>query len=314
LWEKYEKNFFFLIIFISTATIYYFFFFSPLKEDKILFVENGKSLKQIANLLEINNIIANRQIFAFYFRLLGKDKSIHSGEYLFKKKINFYKVVKTFKKNDLIYRKITIPECLTVYDITQLLENNPYISGKVLNLPLEGTLFPETYFFLRNESASNLVKRMNLKMSEKLDRVWKDNFKHFNSKNDLLILASLIEAEAKKKNEKYMVSSVFHNRLKKNMRLQSDPTILYEKNLFKKNKNLKIYKKDLQNDNPWNTYTRKGLPHTPICNPGIDALNAAANPYITDFLYFVSDGKGGHRFSSSLEEHKRNIRLWKNNE
>ena len=96
------------------------------------------------------------------------------------------------------------------------------------------------------------------------------------------------------------------------MRLQSDPTILYTKNLFKKKKNLKIYKKDLQNDNPWNTYTRKGLPLTPICNPGIEAIKAAANPYITDFLYFVSDGKGGHRFSSSLEEHYRNIKLWKN--
>ena len=98
------------------------------------------------------------------------------------------------------------------------------------------------------------------------------------------------------------------------MRFQSDPTILYKKNLSKKNKSLKIYKKDLKNDNPWNTYTRKGLPITPICNPGIDAIKAAANPYITDFLYFVSDGEGGHRFSSSLEEHNRNIKLWKNKE
>ena len=122
----------------------------------------------------------------------------------------------------------------------------------------------------------------------------------------------MIEAEAKKKNEKCFVSSVFHNRLKKNMGLQSDPTILYAKNLKKKtNKSFKIYKKDLQKDNPWNTYTRKGMPLTPICNPGIDAIKAAANPYVTDFLYFVSDGKGGHRFSKTLKEHNANIELWK---
>ena len=96
------------------------------------------------------------------------------------------------------------------------------------------------------------------------------------------------------------------------MKLQSDPTILYVKNLQKnKNKSNKIYQKDLQSDNPWNTYTRKGMPISPICNPGLDAIKAAANPYITDFLFFVSDGKGGHRFSSTLIEHRKNINLWK---
>tara|TARA_B100000029_G_scaffold500601_1_gene572582 strand:+ start:516 stop:1241 length:726 start_codon:yes stop_codon:yes gene_type:complete len=236
---------------------------------------------------------------------------MRAGEYLFEKNISFYGVIKNFKKNNLLYRKITIPECHTVFEIVQLLENNPFISGEVLNIPLEGSIYPETYYFLRNESANDIIQRMQLKMNEKLDEVWKNNYKFFTSKNDLVILASLVEAEAKKKNEKYLISSVFHNRLKKNMRLQSDPTILYKKNLLKKNKNLKIHKKDLQNDNPWNTYTRKGLPLTPICNPGVDAIKAAANPYITDFLYFVSDGKGGHRFSISLEEHYKNIKLWK---
>ena len=149
-------------------------------------------------------------------------------------------------------------------------------------------------------------------MNQKLDEVWKGNYRFFKSKNDLLTMASLIEAEAKKKEEKYMISSVFHNRLKKNMKLQSDPTILYVKNLQKnKNKSYEIYKKDLQSDNPWNTYTRKGMPVSPICNPGLDAIKAAANPYITDLLFFVSDGEGGHRFSRTLEEHRKNINLWK---
>ncbi len=242
---------------------------------------------------------------------MGKDKSINAGEYLFKKNSSFFKVLKDFNKNNLIYRKITIPECYTVNQVIDLIENNQYISGDVTINPVEGSIFPDTYYFLRNVNADTLLKRMQSKMIEKLDKIWIRSHKYFKSENDLLIMASLIEAEAKEKEEKYLVSSVFHNRLKKNMKLQSDPTILYAKNFKKKNKSLKIYKKDLQKDNPWNTYTRRGMPKTPICNPGLDAINAAANPYITDFLYFVSDGKGGHRFSKTLKEHKTNIKLWK---
>ena len=243
---------------------------------------------------------------------MGKDKSIKAGEYSFQKNISLFKVLKKFNNDNLIYRKITIPECYTVQQVIDLLKSNHYIAGDLKHYPAEGSIFPDTYYFLRNVNLDILIKRMQLRMSEKLEVVWKKNYKYFKSKNDLLIMASMIEAEAKKKYEKYLISSVFHNRLKINMRLQSDPTILYEKNMNKKeNKSLKIYKNDLRNDNPWNTYTRKGLPKTPICNPGIDAIKAAANPYITDFLFFVSDGIGGHRFSSNLKDHRANIKLWK---
>ena len=256
-------------------------------------------------------VIANQTLLNLYFRVLGNDKSIRAGEYLFKKNISFYEVIKTLGKSNLVYRKITIPECLTVFEIVEILKKNKFISGKLEKLPLEGTLYPETYFFLRNENINNFVKRMEVKMNENLKEVWKNNYKYLKSKNDLLIMASLIEAEAKNKNDKYLVSSVFHNRLKKNIRLQSDPTILYKKNLNKVKKDLKIYKKDLQSDNPWNTYTRKGLPISPICNPGKEAILAAANPYISDYLYFVSDGEGGHKFSKNLKEHNINVKAWK---
>ena len=111
--------------------------------------------------------------------------------------------------------------------------------------------------------------------------------------------------------EKFTISSVFNNRIKKGMRLQSDPTILYYKNLKSKIKTRKIFKKDLLSDNPWNTYTRKGLPLTAICSPGMQALDAAMNPKKTSFLYFVADGSGGHRFSENYKEHLANIKLWK---
>jgi len=249
-----------------------------------------------------------------YFRLLGDDKNIKAGEYLFEKNISLFNVIKTLKKSEAVYRKITIPECLTTFEVTEILKKNKFISGKIQVMPSEGDLFPETYYFLRNTNINDILLRMQAKMKDKINKVWKNNYKHFETKSDLIILASLIEAEAKTKYDKYLVSSVFHNRLKKNMKLQSDPSVLYKKNLFKIEKDLKIYKKDLKNNNPWNTYTRKGLPLTPICNPGIDAIKAAANPYVSDYLYFVSDGKGGHRFSTNLKSHKHNIKLWKNNE
>ena len=262
--------------------------------------------------MEENNVIKFWEVFYAYFRLIGDDKRMKAGEYLFKKNTSFYNVLKTLKKNKLSYRKITIPECFTITEIINLIKSNPFISGNIDIIPLEGTLFPDTYYFLRNETAQTIIKRMRLKMDKIINDAWNKNIPHLKTKNDLLIMASMIEAEAKIKNEKYLVSSVFHNRLTKGMRLQSDPTVLYEKNLFKKNKNLKIYKKDLLNDNPWNTYTRKGLPKTPICNPGAEAIDAAANPYITNYLYFVSNGEGGHRFSSNLKEHIKNKKIWKN--
>ena len=153
---------------------------------------------------------------------------------------------------------------------------------------------------------------MQTKMNIELDNVWKQNYFYIKSKKDLLKLASIIDSESNNKKEKYIISSVFHNRIKKSMRLQSDPTVLYAKQFYT-NKNLRtIYKNDLKKDSPWNTYTRKGLPKTPICNPGLDAIHATLNPIETNFLYFVADGIGGHNFSSSLSEHKKNVKLWKN--
>ena len=152
---------------------------------------------------------------------------------------------------------------------------------------------------------------MQKKMDKVVAAIWRNDNELLQSKADLINLASLIEAEAKNNFEKYIISSVFYNRIKIGMKLQSDPTILYYKNLKSKINGRKIFKKDLLSDNPWNTYTRKGLPFTAICSPGIQALDAAMNPRKTSFLYFVADGMGGHRFSNNYKEHLVNIKLWK---
>ena len=152
---------------------------------------------------------------------------------------------------------------------------------------------------------------MQRKMNKVVASIWRKDNNLIKSQEDLINLASLIEAEAIHNYEKYIISSVFYNRIKKGMKLQSDPTILYYKNLKSKIKTRKIFKKDLLSDNPWNTYTRKGLPLTAICSPGMIALDAAMNPRITSFLYFVADGSGGHRFSEDYKEHLANIKMWK---
>ena len=152
---------------------------------------------------------------------------------------------------------------------------------------------------------------MQRKMKSVVASMWSKDNNIIKSQEDLINLASLIEAEAMNNYEKYIISSVFYNRIKKGMKLQSDPTILYYKNLKSEIKTRKIFKKDLLLDNPWNTYTRKGLPLTAICSPGIKALDAAINPGKTNFLYFVADGNGGHRFSNNYKEHLANIKLWK---
>ena len=221
-------------------------------------------------------------------------------------------VILKLRNGEIFYRKLLVPEGLTSTEIMSILNNNEYIKGKINTIPKEGSIFPDTYFFNRNDDIKLIVKRMENRMLKELNKVWKEGKNLFSSKRDLVTFASIIEAETKKNYEKYLVSSVFHNRLKKNMKLQADATVLYGKNLNLRLKSRKLVKRDLKKDTAWNTYTRRGLPITPICNPGLTSLKAAISPAKSDYLYFVSDGKGGHRFSKNLEKHNENIKAWKN--
>ena len=243
--------------------------------------------------------------------MTSNDQKIQHGEYSFQGEISKLEIVKKLTSGNYYYRKLTIPECSSSKEILDIINSNVFLIGNVSKLPPEGSIFPDTYFFQRNDDKNVVISRMQKKMDKVVTSIWRKDNHLLQSKGDLINLASLIEAEAKDNFEKYTISSVFYNRIKKGMRLQSDPTILYYKNLKSKIKTRKIYKKDLLSDNPWNTYTRKGLPLTAICSPGIQALDAAMNPKETSFLYFVADGSGGHRFSDNYKEHLANIKLWK---
>ena len=263
-------------------------------------------------MLKREEVIFSETFFRLILKISDIDKKIQAGEYFFEKDITTRNLVLKLKKGDYYYRKLLIPEGATSFEVISILNNNQYLLGDIKKIPKEGSLFPDTYFFNRNDNINLILKLMKNKMIKEMEKVWKENNNLFASKQELLIFASLIEAETKKNEEKVLVASVFHNRLKVNMKLQSDSSVLYGKNYYLKNKTRSLSKKDLEKDTAWNTYTRKGLPITPICNPGIEAIKAAIKPAKTKYFFFVSDGKDGHRFSKSLKEHIINIKRWKN--
>ena len=279
--------------------------------NKVVYIEQGQTVNEIVKALKNKNIIKSYFSFKILLKLTGNDKKIQYGEYSFQGEKTKLDILEKLISGKFYYRKLTIPECSSTKEILDILNNNIFLIGNISKAPVEGTIFPDTYFFQRNDDKNVVISRMQKKMDKVVTSIWRKDNHLLQSKGDLINLASLIEAEAKDNFEKYTISSVFYNRIKKGMRLQSDPTILYYKNLKSKIKTRKIYKKDLLSDNPWNTYTRKGLPLTAICSPGIKALDAAMNPRKTSFLYFVADGVGGHRFSDNYKDHLVNIKLWK---
>ncbi len=249
----------------------------------------------------------NYQIESF---IRGKDFIPKAGEYYIPQNSNLKKVLDIIHKGQSVQHRITFPECWINSQIFKKIKLNKNLSGEISKMEFsEGSLLPETYFFTKNYSRDNLLIKMKNSMDKLLSKLWyQRNVKiPLKNKYEALIIASMIESETGSESEKKLVASVFFNRIEKNMKLQSDPTVIYgyEKVM---NKSLKtLTRKHLKIDHPWNTYTRLGLPETPICNPGKSSILAALNPYDSDYLYFVSDGMGGHLFSKTLSDHIENI-------
>ncbi len=231
-----------------------------------------------------------------------------AGEYLIPKNITLVQLQQIFQKGKTLTRKFTLIEGSTAVDLKNNLLKNPYLTGKIRELE-EGIYKPDTYFFKLGFPRSELLNQMKTAQEKFLNSVWKEKPKDFilNNKNELLILASIIQKESSNFSDSKLVASVFINRLKKKMKLQSDVTLAYGFKVNGKN----ITKKMLKSTNPYNTYKFHGLPPTPISYPGENALNTLRNIEKTEYIYFVSDGNGRHRFSKSYSLHKKNIKLWK---
>lgn len=288
----------------------------PLQTNTNFIVRNGAGLAEIATNLERNAIISDARIFRYLTAThLSAGESLKAGEYEIKARASMSDIMELLKSGKSILYSVSFPEGLTVRQMFDRMLQDPVLEGDLpAALPAEGSLRPDTYKFSRGTKRSEIVEQMAAAQQKLVDQIWdkRDSSLPLRSKEEFVTLASIVEKETGVPDERAHVASVFLNRLGKGMRLQSDPTIIY--GLFGgegKPADRPIYQSDLKRDTPYNTYVIKGLPPTPIANPGKDALEAVANPWKTEDLYFVADGTGGHVFAATLEEHNANVKRWR---
>lgn len=287
----------------------------PLAEDTTFIVREGAGISEIAESLQRRDIVSNARIFKTVTQFMGDDQKSRHGEYAIKANASMLEIMDILKSGKSIQYSVTLPEGLTVKQMFKKIAADPNLDGDLpAELPAEGTLRPDTYKFTRGSKRTAVLAQMSSSQSRILDEVWEKRDKDLPiaSKEEMLILASIVEKETGKSDERPQVASVFLNRIKKGMRLQSDPTIVY--GLFGgdgKPVDRELTRADIDKSTPYNTYRIDGLPPTPIANPGRAALEAVANPSRTDYLYFVADGSGGHAFATTLDEHNENVKRWR---
>lgn len=281
-----------------------------LPQTKEVLVEKGSGLNRMAQLLEQNGVIDKAEWFILYTRFNRLENSLKAGEYAFKDNLSYKNILDKLVKGDVIARALTIPEGKVLYEIKEIVMNNPYLAGDITIDLKEGEILPETYHFTRGEQRNAILTKAREAMKKTLKEAFegRDESLPISSEHELLTLASIVEKETGINAERAQVASVFVNRLRLGMKLQTDPTVIYAVTDGKMDLGRPIYKRDLAYDSPYNTYVYAGLPPAPICSPGKEAIEAAAHPDETPYLYFVADGEtGGHRFSRTLSEHNENV-------
>ena len=288
----------------------------PLQTNTNFIIRNGAGLSEIASNLERNLIISDARVFRYLTAThLNAGESLKAGEYEIKAHASMNEIMELLKSGKSILYSVSFPEGLTVRQMFDRMLEDPVLEGDLpAALPSEGSLRPDTYKFSRGTKRSEIIDQMAAAQQKLVDQIWerRDPSLFLKSKQEFVTLASIVEKETGVPDERAHVASVFLNRLGKGMRLQSDPTIIY--GLFGgggKPSDRPIYQSDLKKETPYNTYVIKGLPPTPIANPGKDALEAVANPWKTQDLYFVADGTGGHVFAATLEDHNANVKRWR---
>jgi len=287
----------------------------PLTAETTFLVKRGAGIAEVSNSLENREIVSDARIFRYGMRTLGHENDLKAGEYAIPAGASMRDVMNILISGKSIMYPLTIPEGLTVKQIFDRISADPTLVGDMpKDMPPEGSLFTDTLNFTRGTTRSEIIDRMVASQKKLVDEAWAKRNPDLpvKDKNEFVTLASIVEKETGIASERPHVASVFVNRLKKGMRIQSDPTIIY--GLFGgagKPSDRPIFKSDIEKPTPYNTYVINGLPPTPIANPGKAALEAVANPLDTEDLYFVADGTGGHVFSKTLQEHNANVRKWR---
>ena len=289
----------------------------PLTVSRVIVIPKGEGRIEIATRLEREGIIANRWTFIATYLLQSafgnKREDLKAGEYEIKKNASMADVQRQLTLGRSILEKLLIPEGLTSLQIVERVRGEPDLAGDVTEIPPEGSLLPDTYSFSKGMDRKELLERMQVEMQRFLDAAWEKREPDlpFKSPQQTVVFASIVEKETGRADERGRVAGVFVNRLRKRMRLQSDPTVIYGIVGGQGSLGRPLTRADLDQKSPHNTYAIEGLPPTPICNPGRSAIEASLNPAATEDLYFVADGTGGHVFSDTLKEHNAAVANWR---
>lgn len=281
----------------------------PLDREKIVNIPRGLGLREIADLLARENVIDQPWVFIPAVVVLKAKDELKYGEYRFTKQISLRETIETIVEGKVVQHAFTIPEGLTSEQIVARLAEVDFLAGNIREVPKEGTLLPETYNFPRGTTREQAIQRMQQTHRRVLQEIWERRNSDLPVKTPeaLVTLASIVEKETGRPDERSRVAAVFSNRLRQRIKLQSDPTIIYGLVGGKGTLGRPIMRSEIEQPTPYNTYVIEGLPPGPIANPGRASLEATANPSRTKEIFFVADGSGGHAFAENLQQHQQNV-------
>ena len=306
------QKYIFLIIFLTLFNLTHYIFLKPyaINDSSKIIINPGMKLREIASLLNHEKIIKSEILFIIWVKVNNLEKKLKFGEYVFEGNVSLSMVSKKLLKGKSIFRKITIIEGSSKYDLLlKLKQLFPSASIDINDIPEE--IIANTYLYEATDNLEKIIKNISILSKKKAELIWNNRNKKIPIEDiyEMFILASIVEKETAIENEKNLVAGVFYNRLNKKMRLQSDPTVEFSITLGQNKLGRKLLRKDLKFKSDYNTYTNNGLPPGPICYPGVESMKGVANPSKTKYIYFVADKlNGGHLFSSNYEEHLENIR------
>ncbi len=281
----------------------------PLAEQRTVVIPRGSSVDDVAEILAREGVISNSHVFRIVTRIEGLSGRLKAGEFAFPAAASQRAIAEQIVAGRTVLRRLTIPEGLTTFQVLALIRNAPGMEGEVSSTPQEGELLPETYDYQWGDSRERFVQRLRRTMTETLNELWNGRARDLplRGPTDAVILASIVEKETALQAERPRVAAVYLNRLRRGMKLEADPTVIYGITQGRATLDRPLSRADLQQRTQWNTYVIEGLPPTPIANPGRAALQAVLRPTQSDELYFVADGNGGHLFARTLQEHNANV-------
>jgi UPF0755 protein len=291
-----------------------------LAQSKLVVIPRGEDTQSIADRLEREKIVPSRNLFVaavYWLRLSGGGgkggAQLKAGDYEIKQGASIRSVIETLAEGRTVMVRVTVPEGLTSHQIVERLKADQGLTGDIAAVPPEGSLLPETYSLPRGATRQTALDMMQAAQKKLIETVWaeRQDGLPFKTPQEALVLASIVEKETGRNDERDRVAAVFVNRLRQNMQLQSDPTILYGLMQGRVQWGKPILRSEIRSGTLHNTYVIPGLPPTPICNPGRAAIEATLRPAQTKELYFVADGKGGHVFAETLRDHNANVQRWR---